>query len=46
MSVKEISYSVGFRDELHFMKTFKRQMKISPREYRRGLECGKNVYTI
>lgn len=46
MSVKEIAYSVGFRDDLHFMKTFKRQMGISPREYRRGFECGKNVYTI
>ncbi len=46
MSVKEIAYSVGFRDELHFMKTFKRQIGISPREYRRGFEDGKNAYTI
>lgn len=35
LSVKEISYSVGFRDCLHFMKVFKKQMGISAGDYRR-----------
>lgn len=44
LSVKEIAYSVGFRDELHFMKTFKRLRGISPKEYRRN-EIEKSVQT-
>jgi AraC family transcriptional regulator, transcriptional activator of pobA len=34
MSVKEISYAVGFADPFHFSRTFKRQYGRSPQEYR------------
>ena len=37
LSVKEISYSVGFNDYLHFMKTFKSQFGISAGEYRKQI---------
>lgn len=36
LSVKEIAYSVGFNDYLHFMKTFKAQTGLSAGEYRKG----------
>lgn len=35
LSIKEIAYSVGFGDETHFIKTFKRHMSVTAREYRR-----------
>lgn len=35
LSVKEIAYSVGFNDCLHFMKSFKKQTGLSAGEYRR-----------
>lgn len=35
LSVKEIAYSVGFRDEVHFMKVFKKYIGMSAAEYRK-----------
>lgn len=35
LSIKEIAYSVGFGDETHFIKTFKRHAGLTAREYRR-----------
>jgi AraC family transcriptional regulator, transcriptional activator of pobA len=34
MSVKEISYAVGFTDPFHFSRTFKRHYGSSPQDYR------------
>lgn len=34
LSVKEIAFSVGFIDEIHFMKTFKKFVGKTPTEYR------------
>lgn len=36
LSVKEIAYSVGFRDEVHFMKVFKKHMGMCAKEYRKN----------
>lgn len=35
LSVKEIAYSVGFKDNIHFMKIFKRYLDKTPSEYRK-----------
>lgn len=35
LSIASIAYSVGFEDNLYFSKAFKKQMKISPSEYRK-----------
>lgn len=35
LSVKEIAYSVGFSDYVHFMKTFKKHKEHTPTEYRK-----------
>ena len=35
LSVKEIAFSAGFVDEVHFMKTFKKMVGKTPSEYRR-----------
>ena len=37
MSVKEISYNLGFYDEYHFSKQFKKVTKLSPSEYKKRL---------
>lgn len=34
LSVKEIAFSVGYTDEIHFMKTFKKMIGKTPTEYR------------
>lgn len=39
MSVKTVAYSCGFSDELHFMKTFKKEVGVSALAYRK--EAGK-----
>lgn len=36
LSVSEIAYSAGFRDSVHFMKTFRKHMDMSPSEYRKN----------
>ncbi len=35
LSVASIAYSVGFEDNLYFSKAFKKQMQISPSQYRK-----------
>lgn len=35
LSIKEISFSAGFTDEIHFMKTFKKIIGKTPTEYRK-----------
>ena len=37
MSVKEIAYNLGFYDEYHFSKQFKKQTGISPSHYRQSI---------
>lgn len=37
MSVKEISFSLGFQDPLYFSRLFKKRMNFSPTEYREKL---------
>lgn len=37
MTIKEISYNLGFYDEFHFSKQFKKIMHISPSEYKKTL---------
>ena len=34
LHIQEIAFSVGFSDEIHFMKTFKKHMGVTPKEYR------------
>jgi AraC family transcriptional regulator, arabinose operon regulatory protein len=34
-SIKEISLEIGFRDPLYFSKVFRRNLKISPRDFRK-----------
>jgi AraC-like DNA-binding protein len=34
MSVKEISYELGFKDPFYFSRLFKKQMEVSPTAYR------------
>lgn len=34
-SIKEIAWQVGYQDDKHFLKTFKKQVGISPKEYRK-----------
>ncbi len=36
LRINEIAYSVGFSDEIHFMKTFKKIMGVTPSEYKKG----------
>ncbi len=38
LSIKEIAFSVGFTDEIHFMKTFKKTMGQTPTQYRQSRE--------
>ncbi len=35
LSVAAVAYSVGFEDNLYFSKAFKKQMQVSPSEYRK-----------
>ncbi len=35
MHISEIAYTVGFKDAVHFMKTFKNHMNCTPKEYRK-----------
>ncbi len=37
LSVKSISLSCGYTDEIHFMKSFKRKFLCTPKEYRKNL---------
>ncbi len=37
LGVKEIAFSVGFADHIHFMKTFKAHTQKTPTEYRRNI---------
>ena len=37
MSVKEVAYNLGFYDEYHFSKQFKKQTGLSPSEYKRSV---------
>ncbi len=41
LGVKEIAYSVGFADNIHFMKMFKKYMGKTPTEYREFTETTK-----
>lgn len=34
LTVKEVAYAVGFRDQLYFSKLFKKKMGVSPMEFR------------
>ena len=36
LSIAAIAYSVGFENNLYFSKAFKKQIQVSPSEYRRG----------
>ncbi len=36
IGLKEVAYSVGFQDEIHFMKTFKKMMNQTPTQYRQS----------
>ncbi len=36
LSIKEIAYSVGFNDDVHFIKSFKKHMGMTPTEYRKS----------
>ncbi len=36
LTIKEISFSLGFQDPLYFSRLFKGHMGISPRKYRKG----------
>jgi len=36
--ITEISYSVGFTDTTYFDRVFKKQMNLSPRQYRKSLQ--------
>lgn len=36
LSVKEIAYSVGFNDDVHFIKSFKKHIGTSPTTYRKA----------
>lgn len=38
MSMKEIAYNLGFYDEYHFSRQFKKIMRISPTEYKKILK--------
>jgi AraC-like DNA-binding protein len=38
LSIKEISFSMGFCSEYYFSKLFKEKMKLNPSEYRKGKE--------
>lgn len=40
MKVVEISQSVGYDNEKHFMKTFKNECGVSPTEYRKNMKNG------
>ncbi len=35
MTIKEISYNLGFYDEYHFSKQFKKIMNVSPLKYKK-----------
>ena len=37
ITAKEVSYNLGFYDEYHFSKQFKKTMMVSPSEYRKNL---------
>ena len=41
MTMKEISYSLGFYDEYHFSKQFKKITGISPIEYKKEFSSKK-----
>lgn len=41
LSITEISYDLGFTDSSHFSKFFKKQMNISPSQYRENLSLSK-----
>lgn len=34
ITAKEIAYAVGFSDEIHFLKTFKKHIGMTPKQYR------------
>lgn len=36
ISIKEVAYNLGFYDEYHFSKQFKKSLGISPRDYRKA----------
>ena len=35
MKIKEIAYKLGFYDQFHFSKSFRQEMELTPREYRK-----------
>lgn len=37
MPIKEIAYNLGFYDEFHFSKQFKKQLGVSPSEYKKQI---------
>jgi AraC family transcriptional activator of mtrCDE len=37
LSVKEISFSVGFNDQSHFVRDFKKKYGLTPTEFRKSL---------
>lgn len=44
LRVKEVAFSVGFADEIYFMKCFKKHMRLTPKEYRKKyLDNGKHT---
>lgn len=38
ISIKEIAYSCGFQDEKYYMKTFKKQVGMTPSQYKKAFE--------
>ena len=37
LTVSEIAFSSGFSDDIHFMKTFKKELGITPQNYRKSM---------
>jgi AraC-like DNA-binding protein len=42
LSISEIALRVGFRNECHFIRTFKSYVGISPKKYSKGIKLSKN----
>lgn len=43
LRVVEVSQRVGYENEKHFMKLFKKEYGVSPTEYRKNMKIGQNI---